>query len=145
MATCQGRGDRELLHRSLTETILKVFYEVYNELGAGFLESLYSRAMPVALRSARLRAAREVTPEVRFRGHAVGVFQADLVVENRIVPELKAAEALVPGHVAQLLNYLRATDLEVGLLLNFGPRPSFRRVVASRVSRSDPRSSAPSA
>jgi GxxExxY protein len=106
-----------------------VFYEVYNELGCGFLESVYEKAMAIALGAAGLRVSRQVGIEVWFRGQSVGDFRADEIVEDAVLLELKAARAIEPSHEAQLLNYLRATELEVGLILNFGPKPEFRRLV----------------
>lgn len=108
--------------------MIGVFFEVYNELGYGFLESVYEAAMEVALRQAGLGVRRQVPIEVRFRGQTIGDFRGDLVVEGVLLIELKAAKAIDPAHEAQILNYLRATDLEVGLLLNFGPRPAVRRL-----------------
>jgi GxxExxY protein len=119
----------DLKHGSLTERILGVFYDVYNELGHGFLESVYHRSLVVALETAGLRVASRVAIPVWFRGHRVGHFEADVVVEGCVLLELKAARGLDSSHRAQLLNYLRATDIEVGLLLNFGERPEFKRVV----------------
>lgn len=118
-----------LKHSELTEKIIGVFYDVYNELGHGFLESTYAEAMAVALQSSALTAVREVPIPVWFRGQKVGQYFADIVVENTVLLELKAARALESAHEAQLLHYLRATEIEVGLLLNFGLRPQFRRLL----------------
>lgn len=118
-----------LKHSELTDKIIGVFYDVYNELGHGFLESTYAEAMFVALEQARLRAVREVPVPVWFRSRKVGQYFADMVVDGRVLPELKATRNLESAHEAQLLHYLRATDLEVGLLLNFGVRPQFRRLL----------------
>jgi GxxExxY protein len=106
-----------------------VFYDVYNELGHGFLESTYAEAMVMALEESGLRSAREVSVPVWFRGRKVGQYYADMVVEGVVLLELKAARTLESAHEAQLLHYLRATEAEVGLLLNFGLRPQFRRLV----------------
>ncbi len=114
-------------HEELTGKILKVFYEVYNELGYGFLESVYEKAMVIALRAVRLQAEPQKAIEVWFRGARVGEFAADILVESLVLLELKAVRALEPSHEAQLLNYLRATNVEVGLLLNFGPKPQMKR------------------
>jgi len=113
----------------LTEKIIGVFYDVYNELGHGFLESTYAEAMIVALQQAGLSARREVSVPVWFRGTKVGQYFADLLVADTILVELKAARGIEPAHEAQLLHYLRATEIEVGLLLNFGVRPQFRRLL----------------
>ena len=119
----------DLKHGLITDQILGVFYEVYNELGHGFLESVYHRSLVVALEAAGLKVCSRVTIPVWFRGHQVGHFEADVLVENCVLLELKAARSLDSSHRAQLLNYLRATEIEVGLLLNFGERPEFKRVV----------------
>jgi GxxExxY protein len=123
--------DADFQHRDLTKQILVTFYEVYNELGRGFLESVYQTALARALTSAGLEVAVEVPIEVFFRHEVVGKFFADLVVENRVVIELKAIRALQAEHEAQLQHYLRATAIEVGLLLNFGAEPQVKRVVYS--------------
>jgi len=115
-------------HQDLTKKIIGVFYDVYNELGHGFLESVYQAAMLIALREAGLKAERQVPISVHFRGRCIGDFGGDLVVENAILLELKAAKGLDSSHEAQLLNYLRATEIEVGLLLNFGTKPEFKRL-----------------
>jgi len=118
-----------LKYADLTEKIIGVFYDVYNELGYGFLESIYSEAMIVALQQAGLSARREVSVPVWFRGTKVGQCFADLLVADMILIELKAARGIERAHEAQLLHYLRATEIEVGLLLNFGMRPQFRRLL----------------
>ena len=112
----------------LTQKIIGVFFEVYNELGPGFLESVYQKALALALESTDLTVRSRIDIPVWFRGHQVGDFEADLLVEKCVLLELKAARALDSSHQAQLLNYLRATDIEVGLLLNFGPKPEFKRL-----------------
>ena len=119
----------DLKHGSITDKILRVFYDVYNELGHGFLESVYHRSLVLALESAGLKVCSRVTIPVWFRGHQVGHFEADVLVENCVLLELKAARSLDSSHRAQLMNYLRATEIEVGLLLNFGEMPEFKRVV----------------
>jgi GxxExxY protein len=118
-----------LRYGEVTAKILGTFYKVYNELGHGFLESVYSRAMAMALREADLSIEIEAAVPVWFRGVDVGNFRADFIVEKKVLLELKAVDHLDRQHEAQLFNYLRATDIEVGLLLNFGPRPDFRRIV----------------
>jgi GxxExxY protein len=120
---------RGLKCRDLTEKIIGVFYEVYNELGHGFLESVYESAMALALSQAGLNVERQSPLQVRFRGAVVGDFRADMLVERAILLELKAGRDLDPSHEAQLLNYLRASEIEIGLLLNFGPKPQFKRLV----------------
>jgi GxxExxY protein len=116
-------------HSELTDTIIGVFYDVYNELGFGFLESVYRNSLLIALREKGLAAEQEVATAVYFRGNKVGDFKADLVVNGSILIELKTAETLSPAHEAQVLNYLRATSLELGLLFNFGPKPQVRRLL----------------
>jgi GxxExxY protein len=118
-----------LKHHLTTRKIIGVFFDVYNELGGGFLEAVYVEALTLALREAHLSVEREVPLKVSFRGKVVGRFRADLVVNETVLVEAKAFPRLQSAHEAQLLNYLRATALEVGLLLNFGPRPQFRRLV----------------
>jgi GxxExxY protein len=121
--------ETELKHQELTGQIIRVFLDVYNELGAGFLESVYIEALGLALNEAGLTVEREMPLAVSFRGRIVGQFRADLVVGGAVLVEAKACPALHPAHNAQVLNYLRATVLEVGLLINFGPRPSIKRLV----------------
>jgi len=116
-------------HSELTESIIGTFYEVYNELGFGFVESVYEIAMCLALKSKGLTVERQYPVPVWFRGEQIGHFFADLVVNQSVILELKAARAVEPSHISQLLNYLRATAIEVGLVLNFGPRPSVRRLL----------------
>jgi GxxExxY protein len=113
----------------LTEKIIGVFYEVYNELGFGFLESVYREAMRIALEQVGLRVEAEVPVPVSFRGCLVGVFRADLVVDGIVVVELKTADSIGKAHEAQLLHYLRSSTMEVGLVMNFGPNARFRRIV----------------
>lgn len=112
----------------LTQKIIRMFYDVYNELGTGFLESVYQKSLALALESTGLTVCSRVDIPVWFRGHQVGHFEGDLLVERCVLLELKAARALDSSHQAQLLNYLRATGIEVGLLLNFGPKPEFKRL-----------------
>lgn len=133
------RNESALKHRELTEKVIGVFYEVYNELGLGFLESVYQKALEVALKSKGLQVFRKIDVPVWFRGENVGEFEADVLVEKCLLLELKAVRCLVPAHEAQLLNYLRATDIEVGLLFNFGLKPEFKRLAFdnARKRRSD--------
>lgn len=120
---------RGLRHKDLTETIIGVFYEVYNELGHGFLESVYERAFEIALAARGLEVLRQIEVPVWFRGQKVGDFVADVLVNRCVLLELKAVRTLDSAHEAQILNYLRATEIEVGLLFNFGIKPEFRRLV----------------
>ena len=119
----------EYKHQELTQAIIQVFFEVYNELGYGFLESVYQEAMLVVLREKGMTVEAQRSLPVWFRGENIGDFRPDLIVGNAVVAELKAARVLEPIHEAQLLNYLRASELEVGLLLNFGPAPKIKRMV----------------
>ena len=118
-----------LIDEGLTASILACFYAVYNELGGGFLESVYENALAIALEAAGIPVARQVALRVRFRGHVVGDFKIDLLVDNRVVVEIKAVSHLAPSHEVQLVNYLKGTGIPVGLLLNFGPVPKFKRRV----------------
>jgi GxxExxY protein len=134
-----------LKHRELTEGIIGAFYEVYNELGHGFLESIYEKALAIALAQAGINVERQVPVSVWFRSELIGDFRADMLVEEKVLLELKAARTIDQAHEKQLLNYLRATDVEVGLLLNFGLKPQFRRLVYEnerKKIRVDPRESA---
>jgi GxxExxY protein len=115
-------------HEELTRRIIGIFYEVYNELGFGFLESVYREAMARALRAEGLNVEKEFVLKARFRGQVVGEFKVDLLVNGSVLVELKAARSLDPSHQAQTLNYLRAGVLEVALLLNFGPKAQVRRL-----------------
>jgi GxxExxY protein len=107
-------------HSDVTDRIIGVFYDVYNVLGYGFLEKMYERAMVMRLEKAGLSVRPQEQIDVYFDGELIGHYLADLVVNDVVLVELKAADRLAPEHEAQLLNYLRATDIEVGLLLNFG-------------------------
>jgi len=119
----------KLQHSDITELIIRGFYQVYNELGYGFLEKVYENAMVIALKESGLTVAQQSPINVFFRGEAIGRYEADLVVNDLVIVELKAARTLSPDHEAQLLNYLKATSYEVGLLLNFGIKAEFKRKV----------------
>jgi len=118
-----------LKHAELTRQIIGVFYDVYNELGYGFLESTYAEAKVVAPAQSGLAAVPEVSVPVWFRGQKVGQYFADRLVDNAVLLELKAARNLESAHEAQLLDYLRATEIEAGLLPDFGLRLQFRRLL----------------
>jgi GxxExxY protein len=124
----------------ITGRIIGVFYDVYNEMAAGFLEAVYRRALYVALKESGLNVDREMPLIVRFRGNVVGSFRADLVVNESVLVEAKALPRICAAHEAQVLNYLRATILEVGLLLNFGPRPQIRRFLFDNIHKRSPQS-----
>jgi len=129
-------------YKETTDKIIKGFYEVYNELGHGFLESVYERSLEIALNSSGPKVCRRIQIPVWFRGKPVGDFTADMLVSDCVLLELKAASSLDSSHQAQLLNYLRATEIEVGLLLNFGLRPEFKRLIFDnprKSSRGSPR------
>ena len=120
---------RGLLHEELTGRILEASFEVIRELGAGFLEGVYQNALLIALRQKGIEAKARVPLTVRFRGEVVGEYFADLFVDGKVIVELKAVKALAPEHQAQLINYLKATGIEVGLLINFGrPKLGYRRL-----------------
>ena len=125
--------ERRFKHADLTEQIIGVFYEVYNDLGCGFLEKVYQEAMALVLTNKGIDVQREVSLPVWFRGVQIGSYEADLVVAGVVLVELKACRALDTSHEAQVLNYLRATELEVGLLFNFGPKPQLRRFAFENV------------
>ena len=116
-------------HKELTEDIIKIFYKVYNTLGYGFLEKIYENSMMIEFRKAGISAESQSPIKVVYEGEIVGENAADIIVDNKVIIELKAAKKLAEDHHAQLLNYLKATDIEVGLLLNFGPKPEISRKV----------------
>ena len=119
----------ELLHKTLTDSLIKVFYEVYNELGYGFLERVYQNAMFLELRDRNFKVEAQKRIKVYFKTVEVGEYFADLLIDDTVIIELKAADAIVPEHENQLINYLKSTEIEVGLLFNFGPKPEFIRKV----------------
>lgn len=125
-------------HRGLPEwdrahRVIGAFYETYNVLGFGFLESVYSAALARELRTRGMRVQQECPIQVIYKGERVGTFRIDLLVEDRIIVELKASAVLGPTDKRQLLNYLRATTIDVGLLLHYGPDPKFHRLVSPRI------------
>ena len=128
----RGKPKRELpnlKHARVTDIIIGVFYQVYGELGYGYLESVYRNALAIGLTAASLSLQREVPLTVYFQGQVVGTFRADFLVESVVLVEVKAVSTITDAHQAQLLNYLKCTDVEVGLILNFGERTSFKRLV----------------
>ncbi|HET9285012.1 MAG TPA: GxxExxY protein [Candidatus Angelobacter sp.] len=122
-------NEHERKHWDLCHQIVGIFYSVYNELGYGFLEAMYEEALAIGLAEAGLSTRQQVATPIWVPGRTIGEYKADIVVNNLVLLELKAAKALDASHEAQILNYLRATDIEVGLLLNFGPKPHFKRFV----------------
>lgn len=126
----------ELLHKELSNQIINIFYEVYNNLGYGFLEKVYQNAMYLELISRGFEVHAQKQIKVYYKDKKVGEYYADLVVNDSIILELKASEVLVYENELQLLNYLRATDVEVGLLLNFGKSPQFKRMIFTKDKKS---------
>jgi GxxExxY protein len=126
------RGKNTLLYGDTTRVILGAFLAVHCELGAGFLEAVYANALTVLLHHGGLKVERQVPFEIVFHGQRIGRYRADLVVESIIVVEIKAFHSIVSQHSIQLLNYLKASGLQVGLLLNFGAKAEFKRVVCTR-------------
>jgi GxxExxY protein len=119
----------ELLHKDLTDRILNTFYFVYNELGYGFLEKVYQNSLFLELEARGFKVEPQKQIKVYFKGVKVGEYYADMVVDDLVILELKTAEGIALEHEAQLLNYLKGTEVEVGLLLNFGLKPQFRRKI----------------
>jgi GxxExxY protein len=114
-------------YKELTEVVICCFYTVYNALGYGFLEKVYENSLFHELSKQGISALSQHPITVFYDNKMVGEYYADVVVENSLLVEIKAARNILPEHEAQLLNYLKATEIEVGLLLNFGPKPEFRR------------------
>ena len=121
--------DSRYKHSDITNCIIQSFYKVYNQLGYGFREKVYSNALSIELEKSGVASARECPIDVHYDGRVVGEYFADLIVENCIILEIKSVQSLAVDHEAQLLNYLKATRFEVGLLLNFGPKPQIKRKV----------------
>ena len=121
--------NEQFRHAELTSAIIGCFYDVFNELGFGFIESVYEKSLCIELRAKGFEALRQVAIPVWFRGEQVGDFDADVMVNRLVLLEIKTARAIENAHLGQLMNYLKATDIEVGLLLNFGPKAEFKRVV----------------
>ncbi|MFV0443962.1 MAG: GxxExxY protein [Planctomycetaceae bacterium] len=120
---------QNLLHGDLTESIIQAYYHVYNSLGHGFLEKVYENALKRSLEKSGFRVGQQVPISVFFEGEQVGMYFADLIVNDVVILEIKATERLCSDHEAQLINYLKATNIEVGLLLNFGEKAEFSRKV----------------
>ncbi|MBZ5682287.1 MAG: GxxExxY protein [Acidobacteriia bacterium] len=120
---------RGLKHGDLTEKLIGIFYSIHNELGHGFLESVYEQAFSVSLAESNIFFERQIAVPVWFHGQQIGEFRADLLVDRKVIVELKTGRDIEPGWEEQLLNDLRATEIEVGLLFNFGPNAQFRRYV----------------
>ncbi len=132
-------ADLRLAHGDTTREVIGAFYDVYNEVGHGYSESVYANAMPIALRERGVNFEREVPLAVRFRNVVVGSYRADLIAEQQVLVEYKVVDRIIPAHEGQVLNYLQASGLRVCLILNFGAKATVRRVVgpASRVAPKD--------
>jgi GxxExxY protein len=118
---------QDFKHTELTEKIINIFYRVYNKLGYGFLEKAYENAMMIELKKEGIRAIAQAQIRVLYDMEIIGEYCADILVDDKVIVEIKAARQLAEEHEAQLLNYLRATNIEVGLLLNFGVKPEIKR------------------
>jgi GxxExxY protein len=116
-------------YQDITEKIIKAFYNVYNSLGYGFLEKVYENAMIIELSSLNLNCEKQKQIKVYYKNENVGEYFADIIVEDKVIIELKGAETIIEEHEHQLLNYLKATEIEVGLLLNSGKKPQFKRQI----------------
>ncbi len=128
-----GARTASLKHEAITRTVIGCAFEAINELGAGFVESVYERALMVALRQKDIAAVAQHPIKVMFRGVCVGEFVADILVEQKVIVELKAVKAIAPEHQAQVINYLNATGIEVGLLINFGnPKLEYKRFTRNK-------------
>ena len=121
----------DLLYKDTTDKIIKCFYDVYNELGYGFLEAVYENAMCIVLRQSGLKVNQQKELKVKFRNTIVGDYRTDIIVDDKIILELKSAKAIASEHEAQLLHYLKATGMELGMILNFGKTPQFKRYINS--------------
>ena len=120
---------QDIKHKELTEKIIKILYRVYNKLGYGFLERVYENAMMIDFKREGISAVQQSAIKVFYEDKIVGEYFADILVDDKVIVELKASRSLGLENEAQLLNYLKATDIEVGLLLNFGPKPEIKRKV----------------
>ncbi len=116
-------------HTALTEKVIAAFYRVYNNLGYGFLEKIYENAMMIEMEKEGVPAVAQSPIKVWYEGKAIGEYFADMLIDGKVIVEIKSTRSLAPEHEAQLLNYLKATDVELGLLLNFGPKPEIKRKV----------------
>jgi GxxExxY protein len=117
------------LHKDLTDKIIGAFYDVYNELGYGFLEKVYQNALFLELKTRGFKVEAQKQMKVFYKGQEVGHYIADLIINDLVILELKAAETIIPEFEAQLINYLRASDIEIGLLLNFGKKAEVKRKI----------------
>jgi len=120
---------RDVKYKELTEKIIRIFYRVYNTLGYGFLEKIYENAMMIEFRRKGIPAVSQNPINVFYGDEIIGEYFADILVDRKVIVEIKATKNLIIDHEAQLLNYLKATKIEIGLLLNFGPKPEISRKV----------------
>ncbi|MFN3491475.1 MAG: GxxExxY protein [Anaerolineales bacterium] len=127
-----GSGQKKVFegkHSELSEKIIKVFYEIHNELGYGFSEKIYQKAFAIALRQIGLKVEEQIPIKVYFRNQEIGEYFADMIINDVIMIELKAVKEIIDEHEAQLLNYLKSTRIEVGYVMNFGKSATFVRKV----------------
>lgn len=127
--TRMNADNAKLLEADITELVIGAFYAVYRELGPGFLESVYENSLALVLRENGIAVVQQAPLRVTFHERVVGDFRADLLIGDRLIVEIKAVTKLAPAHETQLVNYLKATGIQVGLLMNFGPVPEFKRRV----------------
>lgn len=116
-------------YKDLTEKVINIFYRVYNKLGYGFLEKIYESAMMIELKKEDIPAVSQSPIKVSYENNIIGEYFTDILVDDKVIVEIKAAKGLVIENEAQLLNYLKASNIEVGLLFNFGPKPEIKRKV----------------
>ncbi|MCK5426277.1 MAG: GxxExxY protein [Thermodesulfovibrionia bacterium] len=121
--------DKEFLYEDITKKTIRCFYNVYDELGNGFLESVYEKSLMIELENIGLQAVAQKSLNVYYKNQLVGEFKADIIVEDKIIIEIKAVNTLTTQHEAQLINYLKATGIKVGLIVNFGDKLEFKRRV----------------
>jgi GxxExxY protein len=124
-----------MLHEEITSDIIAAFYTVYNALGYGFLEKVYENALAIELSKRKHNVRQQIPIRVYYEGLAVGDYFADMLIDDKVIIELKAAQEITSGHEAQLINYLKATKIQVGLLLNFGPKPAFKRKIYTGINK----------
>lgn len=124
-------SNKNYLHSDITEKVIRAFYRVYNNLGFGFLEKVYVNALVIEFIKEGLFVKVQQPVKVFYEGQEIGFYIADIVINDSVILEIKAAETLCEEHEAQLLNYLKATEIEVGLLLNFGKKAELKRRVFS--------------
>lgn len=119
--------EKEFLYEEITKKIIKCFYKIYDELGSGFLESVYEKALMIELKDIGLKADNQKSLDVYYKNQLVGEFKSDIIAEDKIIIEIKSVTKLTAQHEAQLINYLKATGIKVWLLVNFGDKLEFKR------------------